>query len=398
MPIAELFGQQEAVKKLDGELLSGTLSHAYMIWGPAGSDRWRLAMALALAANCTGREGADASREGLWYCGECSNCTKLLAGVHPDFAVVRPDGKVIKIDQIREMQSRIALRPGEARLKTWVIDDAHTMNEESQNCLLKVLEEPPGHALIMLLLDEPGALLPTISSRCHSIRLGSVDRESLVEWGRRELGMSAERAAVLAAVSSGLRGKMERLARDADYFKVRNAIISRARSVMWCGDGGLALTTSEKLLDMLKRSSGGARGAARAGIADEASGDAIDGAAAEGAADGAAGALDGDIAGWQSGEDDDASETAAISTPEGACEVLAVYMRDVLAKSLGGGPDVLINIDLADEISADAERGRPEQFRRWAEKCMSTAEALAANANARLALDDLMLDLALLLT
>lgn len=390
MPVAELFGQQEAIRKLDGELLSGTLSHAYMIWGPAGSDRWRLAMALALAANCTARAeepGERGPREGLWYCGECSNCSKLLAGVHPDFSVVRPDGKVIKIDQIREMQSRIALRPGEGRIKTWVINDAHAMNEESQNCLLKVLEEPPGHALIMLLLDEPGMLLPTISSRCHAIRLGSVSRESLAEWGRRELGLPPARAAVLAAVASGLRGKMERLAGDAGYFKMRNTIVSKARSVMWCGDGGQALAASEKLLELLKRSPGDASGAT----------DAVGGAVGrEFAGQDAAGR--GAVGGAAADDDASAPETAAISTPEGACDVLACYMRDVLARRLGGGPDVLINVDLADEISADAERGDPGLFRRWAEKCMSTGEALAANANPRLALDDLMLNLALPLT
>lgn len=349
MPIAELFGQQEAIRKLDGELLSGTLSHAYLMWGPAGGDRMKLAMALALAANCSARE----PRPGLWYCGECANCTKLLAGVHPDYTVVRPDGSVLKIGQILEMQSRIALRPGESHLKTWVLDDAHAMNVEAQNCLLKTLEEPPGHALIILLADDPGMLLPTISSRCHSVRLGSVERDALAEWGRRELGVSPERAAVLAAVSSGLRGRMERLAAEPAYFKVRNAIISKARDVMWSGDGGKALAVSESLLAALKRSSSG---------------------------------------------DADASETASISTPQGACDVLAGYMRDVLAASLGGGRDALINVDMADEIFVDAERGRAEEFKRWAEKCMGTGEAIAANANTRLALDDLMLDLALPLT
>ena len=70
-------------------------------------------------------------------------------------------------------------------------------------------------------------------------------------------------------------------------------------------------------------------------------------------------------------------------------------MRDALTLSLGGGRDMLINADLADELEQDAGRGQPEQFKRWAERCIDTGEAVDANANVQLALDALMLQFAL---
>ena len=358
MPVAEVLGQQEAIRLLDVELTSGLLSHAYMIWGPSGSGKMALARGLALAANCNTRQEQGPDDKGkLWYCGVCSNCVKLVGGVHPDFALLAPEGKSIGINQIREMQARIALRPGEGNLKTWVIRRAHTMTEEAQNCLLKVLEEPPGHALIMLLLDDPCMVLPTISSRCHSVRLGTVDRELLFQWGQSEsgLGLEPERAHVLAALSEGLPGKMARLATDRTYFEVRERIIALTRSVMWCGDGGKALTASEDLLDALKKA----------------------------------------YADAESEEDDAFLETRTIAVPEGACDVMASYMRDLFITALEGGSDALINVDYASLISADAARAPAGQFSVWAEKCVDSGQAMASNANTRLAMDDLMLSLAL---
>jgi DNA polymerase-3 subunit delta' len=385
----EILGQQEAIKKLDAELISGTLSHAYMIWGPPGSGRAMLAKGLAVAANCTGRADMPAeSLRGLWHCGKCRNCAKLLSDAHPDYAVVRPEGASIGIDEVREMQSRISLRPGESHLKTWVIEDAHAMTEPAQNCLLKVLEEPPGHALIILLLDDEDMVLPTIASRCHSVRLGTVDRATLVDWGQRELGLSAERAATLAALSGGLPGRMARLANDPAYFKLRGEILSTVRGVMWCGDGGKALAASERLMRIFRNPRAEADAA-----------DGVEGAEDDDAAESAAGkegkASRTGKASKASKASANSSEAASIRKPRGACDLIASYMRDALTLSLGGGRDMLINADLADELEQDAGRGQPEQFKRWAERCIDTGEAVDANANVQLALDALMLQFAL---
>lgn len=361
MRLPDILGQDGAVRVLDAQIRSGLLAHAYMLWGPRGSGRTLMARRLALAANCLLREEAP-EESALWYCGECANCAKIIGGVHPDFSVIVPSGNSIKIDQIREMQWRISLKANESELKTWLIDDAEKMTEEAQNCLLKVLEEPPGPSLIILVARDLEMLLPTISSRCHNVRLGTVDMRTMTEWAVGRLGLPTERARVLAVLSGGLPGRLARLASDSDYFALRDSIISRVRSVMWCGDGARALDESQDLLDELKK----AHTRAQAQV-EEAE---ADGKAAP-------------------------SEALEIATPAGACDCIAGWLRDLFVMSLTGEDELVINRDYMEALEEDASRGSPELFARWTVRVMQTARALQANANARLAMDDFMLGLAL---
>jgi DNA polymerase-3 subunit delta' len=361
MHIPEIVGQDEAVRLLDREMASGKMSHAYLLWGPRGSGKMTLAKRLALAANCI-RSATQAEALGepesdqntpLWYCGECPNCEKILKGVHPDFCVVAPEGDAIKIGQIREMKWRIALKPNEASIKTWIIDDADRMTEEAQNCLLKVLEEPPGDSLIILLSEDPGMMLPTISSRCHEARLNAVGIEELAEWAEAKFDLEPERAKLLAVLSHGLPGRVATLVRDDEYFKVRDRIISTVREVALCGDGSKALAASEDLLDQLKKA-----------YAHAANG----------------------------GGSPEASE---ISSPMGACDLMAGWFRDLFVLSITGDESLIINLDHIMDIREGAGKGKPSLFSRWAVKAMQTAQALRSSANPRLAMDDLFLNLAL---
>ncbi len=367
MQLPDRLGQDDAMRVLDAEIRSGTMSHAYLLWGPQGSGRTLVARRLALAANCSLRDQAPPDSL-LWYCGQCAHCTKIISGVHPDFSVIAPSGASIKINQIREMQWRISLRANESDLKTWLIDDADRMTEEAQNCLLKVLEEPPGRALIILVALDPQAMLPTIVSRCHSVRLGTVDICAMAEWAGDELHLSFERARFLAALSGGLPGRMLSLASNSDYFALRDSIISRIRGVMWCGDGSRALDASEALLDELKKA---------CSRAEDVGPDAGHGGNAQTAAGSAS------------------QEILRIATPIGACDCAAGWFRDLFVLSLTGDSELVINRDYLEALQEDVGRGSPALFGRWTVRVMQTARALEANANARLAMDDLMLCLAL---
>lgn len=361
MHIPEIVGQDEAVRLLGREMASGKMSHAYLLWGPRGSGKMALAKRLALAANCI-RPAARASASDqpesgqdfpLWYCGECSNCEKIAKGIHPDICVVAPEGDAIKIGQIREMKWRVALKPNEASMKTWIIDCADRMTEEAQNCLLKVLEEPPGDSLIILLSEDPGMMLPTISSRCHEVRLNAVGIKELAVWAEAEFGLEPERAKLLAMLSEGLPGRVATLAGDDEYFKVRDRIISTVRRVALCGDGSQALAASEDLLDQLKK----------------AYAQPVDGRGS--------------------------SEVSEISSPMGACDLMAGWFRDLFILSITGDESLIINLDHIMDIREDAARGEPSLFSRWTVKAMQTAQALRSSANPRLAMDDLFLNLAL---
>ena len=92
----------------------------------------------------------------------------FLVGEHPDLVLVPPDGNQIKIDQIRELQEYVALKPS-GRHKVVIIDDAGKMNPQAQNALLKTLEEPPPGVVFILIVANRGELLPTILSRCQIV-------------------------------------------------------------------------------------------------------------------------------------------------------------------------------------------------------------------------------------
>ncbi len=141
------------------------LSHAYLISGPAGSGKTAMAAALAAAMVCTSNGDKP--------CGACPACRKAAAGIHPDVIHVDipPDKREILVEQARQMRADAWVRPNEAARKVYVIHNAQSMRPEAQNAILKLLEEGPSYAAFLLLADNPGALLPTIRSRCETVSL-----------------------------------------------------------------------------------------------------------------------------------------------------------------------------------------------------------------------------------
>lgn len=140
----------------------GRLAHAYLFYGPPTTGRFEMAVAIAQLVNCE----AVAAQP----CGSCAACMKIKASQHPDIHVIgHNDEDTIKIDDIRQVISRIALRAFEAKVKVCIITEAQRMSMEAANALLKTLEEPAGHTLIVLTTSAPEACLDTIKSRCHCI-------------------------------------------------------------------------------------------------------------------------------------------------------------------------------------------------------------------------------------
>jgi DNA polymerase III subunit delta' len=149
----------------------GHLSHAYLFHGPAGTGKRTAARAFAAALLAEGQEDPEDVRR------------RVLAGVHPDLTWVEPRGAhEILVDDVRTRIVReVALRPFEASRRVFVIADAERMNDESQNALLKTLEEPSPFAHFVLVSSAPGRLLPTIPSRCRQVRFGPVPAQDVAE-------------------------------------------------------------------------------------------------------------------------------------------------------------------------------------------------------------------------
>lgn len=108
-------------------------------------------------------------------------------GNHPDYCLIEPEDNGIKIKQIREMQSKIAVKPIQAEKNVYVIDQSETMNVEAQNCLLKTLEEPPEYAVIILICSNENMLLSTVKSRCTKIKFNDISKDELLKFTDEEL-------------------------------------------------------------------------------------------------------------------------------------------------------------------------------------------------------------------
>jgi len=200
-----VIGQDKITDSLKHSLADGRLSHAYLLIGPQHIGKMCLAITLAQALNCFAEDKP---------CGECRSCYRIASGKHSDVQVIGREEtksgssirKEISIDQIREMQRNVILKPYEGDNRVIIIDGAEHMSEEASNSLLKTLEEPPPNTIFTLLAVDDGSLLPTILSRCQRLRLSpqplSVVKQELMErWG-----LPSERADLLARFSHGCIG------------------------------------------------------------------------------------------------------------------------------------------------------------------------------------------------
>lgn len=159
----DVIGQRRLLDKLASRALDGDVAHAYGLFGPRGIGKRTVALRLAQTLNCArGIAGG---------CGTCLSCRKIERGIHPDVRVVAraADKKDIAIEQIREMQEDLALRPLEGSRRVVIVDDAAELNQFGQDALLKTLEEPPSHAVLLVITTTPSALHETIRSRVQPL-------------------------------------------------------------------------------------------------------------------------------------------------------------------------------------------------------------------------------------
>ena len=144
---------------------------------------------------------------------------------HPDFFFIEPAEKEIQIKQIRQLNQRLSLKPFSAPLKTAVIDQAHLMNAEAQNCLLKTLEEPPGKTCLILISEYPEFLFPTIRSRVETIKFYPVPIKE-IENHLKEQGISQEKSRFISQVSRGKPGAAIDFLNYPQKLKEREALLN----------------------------------------------------------------------------------------------------------------------------------------------------------------------------
>lgn len=223
-----LYGHEAMWEHLVQLLDQDRLPHALLFTGPPGIGKAMLAQRLMARMACT------APTTGQRPCGECAGCRQIAAGSHPDLcAMSAPDRKKketrkkeIGIDQARDLKRFVQLHAIAAPRKMALIDDADRLSLPAQNALLKTLEEPPGHSLIVLVTAAPGGLLPTVRSRCQRVLCRPLS-DPQVHDVLVGAGVPAEETAVLVAAADGSPGRAQGLReswQDADQLEVERLL------------------------------------------------------------------------------------------------------------------------------------------------------------------------------
>ena len=158
---SEIIGQEHVVQTLTNAISSGMVSHAYLFGGPRGCGKTTIARLLAKAVNCQNRKDGTAEP-----CNKCSSCLEIMGGRAMDLLEI--DAASHRgIDDVRELRDGIKFAPTKSKYRVLIIDECHQLSKDAANALLKILEEPPHHAIFVLATTEIHKMIPTIISRCQ---------------------------------------------------------------------------------------------------------------------------------------------------------------------------------------------------------------------------------------
>jgi len=329
MPFLDLIGHERPTAILKASILHDRVAHAYLFFGEDRIGKRLAALRFAQAINCEidyGPGGPDA-------CGACRSCRQIEARTHPDFLLIEPDQEQanpqIKIEQIRELEQQLVYHPLVGRRKVCLIDEADRMTPGAANALLKTLEEPPDHSLLLLITSRPSALLATVRSRCQGIRFvapARADVETALKTTRR---IPPADARFLAMVTQGRIGQA--LETDLAATRVQQDEFSTLTSAKSLHSVGTLLTAAEALYR---------------------------------------------------------SDRA----PE-ALEWIVRWIRDLILVSVGADPDHLLNRDRLPQLEESAHGLRPDALLDLLADIETIQQAATRNVNLQMALETILLRL-----
>lgn len=233
MSFKDIKGQDKPIQILKEHIRRSRLSKSYLFIGPDGVGKKLVAKTLAKALNC---ENGDVTSP-LDSCDSCTSCLKIEKNQHPDVYLIdastpldfsqdqtdNTDSSAIKIGHIRQLQKDISLKPYEAKLKVFIIDNCHNLTAAASNALLKILEEPPDKSLIIMISAKSSLLFKTIISRCQVLRFLPLARSELEDILRKDYSLDKGLAHFLAYFCEGRLGEALAL-KDTDIMQDKNRL------------------------------------------------------------------------------------------------------------------------------------------------------------------------------
>lgn len=248
MALAKLVGNVRVRNALLRAVARDRLPHALLFTGPEGVGKRTFALELAKALTCHAPVDGDA-------CDTCASCIQAAAAEHPDIRLFEPDGTFVKIAQMRELAREAQYNPFDGRRRVLIVDRAHMMREEAANAMLKTLEEPPPTSLIILVTDQPYALLGTIRSRCQTLRFAPIEPAEIERYLAAHFKRPKEETRLLARIADGRIGRA--LATDLSIYRdQRKEMLGLVELLAGTGDRVRLMKAAQYLADVGKKDKG----------------------------------------------------------------------------------------------------------------------------------------------
>lgn len=219
MDFKDIVGQQDIIGRLKKSVAENKIGHAYLLTGPKGIGKRTVAKAFSHMLLCNMPTQDDA-------CNTCASCKMWNENTNPDYYQIETQEDNIRVDEIRELQNHIAVKPLFSNKKVYLIVDAEKMNVQAQNCLLKVLEEPPRYAVIILTTSNYGSLLSTIRSRGSKYNFSKYTQDEIrkvINIKSTEIHEKVEKENLdfIIHYSDGIIGTAINLAMSSDFVELR---------------------------------------------------------------------------------------------------------------------------------------------------------------------------------
>jgi len=339
----ELIGNSRVKAMLKRMLVSDRLPGAMLFTGEEGIGKKLFALEVARVLNCRTPKNNEA-------CGVCSSCvrirklnyptrddldewTQIIWTDHPDVGLVVAPKRVLRVEQMRQIEKEANFRPFEGKARVFLIDEADKLNDASANALLKVLEEPPRTSHLILITARPAMLLPTILSRCQMIRFSPLTPAE-IESHLIKTDLDAKTARLRARAAGGSVGRA--LSGDLVTFtSQRKAMLKVLNALVLSNDRAQLLRSAEQLNEAQYR--------------DEF---------------------------------------------EERLDVLETLIRDAWMLSLGVDSSRIVNEDLSAELKEIAQKMDPSRAGDWILQIEDLREQLIVNVNRKITTDSLFLVMA----
>ena len=377
----DLVDQEHIIEILKGAVTasrtnneSQEMSHAWIFTGPPGSGRSSAAVAFAQALICPNNG-----------CGTCNGCSSAKTHGHPDVEVVRTEGLSIKVEEVRELLTRVAWAPSMGGWRVVVMEDADRLTESAANALLKAIEEPGTRTVWLLCAPTLHDVLPTIRSRCRHLQLRTPSLEAVARVLINRDHVAPDMAEFVARVSQGHIGRARYLATNEVVRSNRKMILQLPLQLGSLAAAFQAAQTLVELATTEAKESSEERDGNEIDKLQEAYGK---GATGRGMATGAAKAV-------KELEKEQRSRSSRMvrDSIDGALLDIATFYRDVMMVQTGNMASV-INTDMREQIEGYAENSLPHSIINKIKAVMNARNNLASNAAPLVTCEALMCHLA----